>query len=73
MNQETKVNDKGKMLLTGREAARALSISERTLWGLTATRDVPSIRIGRLVRYDPADLREWIEKRKAIASEGTVQ
>jgi excisionase family DNA binding protein len=48
------------MLLTARQAARALSISERTLWSLTKSGQIPAVRIGRAVRYDPADLRRWI-------------
>lgn len=73
MIQTTNAIEKSKMLLTGREAARMLSISERTLWGLTAAGEVRCVRIGRrLVRYDPADLREWIETRKAapVAASG---
>jgi excisionase family DNA binding protein len=55
------------MLLTARQAARILSISERTLWGLTKTGDIPAVRFGgRNVRYDPADLRRWIESAKNL-------
>jgi excisionase family DNA binding protein len=53
-----------KLLWTSREAAQALSISERTLWSLTHDGKIPCIRIGRSVRYDPADIREWIECQK---------
>lgn len=50
------------LLLRPREAARALGISERTLWGL----DVPRIRIGRRgVRYFVDDLRRWIESQRS--------
>jgi excisionase family DNA binding protein len=53
-------------LLTPREAARVLAVSERTLWGLTRSGQIPCVRIGRSVRYDPADLRRWIESRKGV-------
>jgi excisionase family DNA binding protein len=43
-----------------------LAISERTLWTLTDRGDIPVIRIGRAVRYDPADLRRWVEANKNI-------
>jgi excisionase family DNA binding protein len=56
-----------KLLLTAREAARALAISERTLWSLTNNGDIPSVRIGRAVRYDPRDLDRWIERQKQPA------
>ena len=52
------------MLLTARQAARILSISERTLWSLTKHGQIPAVRIGRAVRYDPADLRRWINLAK---------
>lgn len=42
------------------EAAKALAVSERLLWSLTRAGRVPSVRIGRLVRYDPMALREWV-------------
>jgi excisionase family DNA binding protein len=51
-----------RLLLTARDAARALAVSERTLWGLTSPRGpIRSVRVGeRSVRYSVDDLREWI-------------
>ena len=46
------------------EAARAMAVSERTLWALTKSGRIPAVRIGRAVRYDPADLRAYIEASK---------
>ncbi len=50
-------------LLTAVEASRLLSISQRKLWSLTASGEIPHVRIGRSVRYPVDDLREWIELR----------
>ena len=48
-----------------REAARLLNISERTLYARTADGSIAVVRIGnRGIRYDPADLRRWIERAK---------
>ena len=47
-------------LLTVREAADVLRVSERTLWTLTKSGALPSVRVGRSVRYDQNDLAEWI-------------
>ena len=55
-----------RLLLTSREAAEALCISERKLWGLTASGEIPCVRIGRSVRYDLEDLKQWIEDRKEV-------
>ena len=52
------------LLLNARDAARALSISTRKLWELTNCREIPSVRIGRRVLYDPSDLRAWVDKQK---------
>ncbi|MBL9163114.1 MAG: helix-turn-helix domain-containing protein [Planctomycetaceae bacterium] len=52
-------------LLTPKEAAAALGISPRKLWSLTASGDVPCVRIGRSVRYDAADLAEFVETLKS--------
>lgn len=53
------------ILLTAREAARLLNISERTLYARTADGSIAVVRIGnRGIRYDPADLRRWIESAK---------
>jgi len=49
------------LLLTIREAAESLSVCEKTLWNYTRPRgDLPCVRIGNRVLYDPEDLRRWI-------------
>jgi excisionase family DNA binding protein len=55
------------LLWTSRQAAKALAISERKLWELTNEEAIPCIRIGRAVRYDPADIRAWIDGQKKRA------
>ncbi len=52
-------------LLTVREAAGLLRISDRTLWTLTSQGEIPSVRVGRSVRYDPVDLTRWIDAQKS--------
>ena len=52
-------------LLSVSDTAKYLAISERTLWNLTHTQKIPSVRIGRrVVRYDLSDLDEFISKAK---------
>ena len=53
-----------RLLLTSRQAAEALQISERKLWSMQASGEMPHIRLGRSVRYPVADLQQWIEERK---------
>jgi excisionase family DNA binding protein len=54
------------LLLTPKEAAKALSVCERTLYGLTKAGELPAVRIGRAVRYDVGDLRAWIDRAKIL-------
>lgn len=48
--------------LRPRDAARALGVSLRTLWGWTRDGRLPHIKLGRVVLYPVAMLREWIEQ-----------
>jgi excisionase family DNA binding protein len=59
--------DAAPKLLTAREAAKALSISERTLARLTADGELSVVRLGRSIRFDPRVLSRWIEKSLATA------
>ncbi|MBC8379676.1 MAG: helix-turn-helix domain-containing protein [Planctomycetes bacterium] len=55
-------------LLKSREAAKYLCVSEKTLWNLTNAGEIIVVRMGRLIRYDPADLDKFIEKSKTEIS-----
>ncbi len=59
---------KGKLmesrLLKSKEASRYLCISEKTLWNLQKAGEVRAVKLGRLIRYDPADLDAFIEQSK---------
>lgn len=52
------------MLLTAKEASKTLAISPRKLWALTASGEIPHVRIGRNVRYQVEDLKDWIDERR---------
>ncbi|MBL9149402.1 MAG: helix-turn-helix domain-containing protein [Phycisphaerae bacterium] len=52
-------------LLTSREVAGRLGISERTVWSITAPRGpLPTIRIGRRTMYSVSDLDILVERLK---------
>ena len=53
-----------KLLLRPREAAHLLSISERTLWTLTARGSIPHLRLVRSVRYPVDELHRWISEQE---------
>ncbi len=56
------------ILVDSREAARLLSISPRTLWQLTKVGEIPSLKIGRSVRYRVADLDNWTQQQISAAT-----
>ena len=50
-----------RLLLKPREAAQALAISERTLWDLRKSGEIPSITVGKKsIRYPVAGLERYI-------------
>ncbi|MCH7792474.1 MAG: helix-turn-helix domain-containing protein [Planctomycetes bacterium] len=51
-------------LLSIREAAEFLGISDRLLWTLADNREVPSLRIGRRRLFRRAALIRWIAERE---------
>lgn len=53
-----------RLLIKAEEAAQMLSISPRLLWSLAQRGEIPQVRIGRSVRYDPADLHAWVQRQK---------
>jgi excisionase family DNA binding protein len=57
----TEATTKPALLLTPNQAAEALAISPRKLWSMTASSEIPHVRLGRCVRYPVDDLRQWID------------
>jgi excisionase family DNA binding protein len=57
-------------LLTRREAAAFLRISERTLFTLTERGTLPSVRIGVRVLYSMKSLQAFIDKAEELSSVG---
>jgi excisionase family DNA binding protein len=60
----TMSTDQQQFLVTTKQAAAILAISERTLWQLTNDGHLPAVRFGRTVRYDLDDLRAFIAARR---------
>jgi hypothetical protein len=53
------------LLVDACEAARILSVSERTLWSLTNTGVLQCVRINRAKRYAMADLTAYVDRLRA--------
>ena len=62
INNNNQTSKDVKLLLTIQEAAEALGISERKLWGMTDSREIPHVRLGRCLRYPVRELEQWINE-----------
>jgi excisionase family DNA binding protein len=54
-------------MLTSDEVAEWLGCSKSMVSKLKATRQIPSVKIGRLVRFRPADIDDYVQSRRAGA------
>lgn len=45
--------------------ARAIGVSERTLWAMTKRDEIPHVRIGTAVIYPTAAILAWLDERTA--------
>ena len=56
------------MMMTVREVAEALGVSERSVWRWSTDGTLPpGIRIGGSVRWSEKSIREWLEQREEAA------
>jgi excisionase family DNA binding protein len=45
-----------------RDAARATSLSERTIWAAIQRGDLPAAKVGRALLIKPSDLESWVDR-----------
>jgi excisionase family DNA binding protein len=51
-------------LIDVKTLARLLAVNERYVRRMIQQRRLPTIKVGRLVRFDLADVREWIQRQR---------
>jgi excisionase family DNA binding protein len=56
------------LVLTYRQAANSLQVSERTVWGLVQAGQLRAVRIGRAVRIPVTELRAYLDRQTAQAT-----
>lgn len=54
--------------ITIEELAARLGTSTRHIRRLVAERRIPYVKVGRLVRFDPADIAAWIDGRRVLVA-----
>ncbi len=52
----------GKRLLTTREAAEYLGLAEETVYKKSRLRELPSVKVGRSLRFDVQALERYVEQ-----------
>lgn len=62
-------------LLAPRETAKLLGTTPSTLssWRVQGRRDLPWVKIGKLVRYAPADVQAFVERQTQKAADHDTQ
>ncbi len=55
-----------KRLLTIQEVAELTGVSVTTLYKWVSQRKIPHIKMGRLVKFDPSKLEEWIKQQTVM-------
>ena len=60
------------ILVTLRQAAQKLSISERTLYSLIQAGEIPTVKLTRAVRLRVADLEAWASRKAGPFVPGPV-
>jgi excisionase family DNA binding protein len=63
---KTSVLPKSTRLFDIHQAARYTGMSVTTLYKWVSQRKIPHIKMGRLVKFDPAKLDEWIKQRTVM-------
>ena len=64
-NTKNELNPFPTLLLKPEDAAKALAISPRKLWAMTASGEIPHLRLGGSIRYSPDCLQQWISNQNS--------
>ena len=52
--------------ITVPELAKMLTLSRRQLYKMAAANRIPNFRVGTSVRFDPGEIREWIQEGRPV-------
>ena len=58
-------------ILTLKEVAGYLKLSERTVYSYAQTGVLPGIKLGSAWRFRKADIDTWLDERRRLTEEGT--
>jgi excisionase family DNA binding protein len=67
--QDSSLKNGGCQLWDAGSLAEALGVELRFVRRLVAERRIPFVKVGRYVRFDPAEVRAWVDQRRVPMSE----
>src|SRR5690242_7463703 len=56
-------------LLTAQQVASILQISDQIVYRMAARGELPSVGIGRAIRFIPSTVQQWIKEREQLQQE----
>ena len=65
MNENNTSIEDSRRLLSIVQLSQQLGISVKTLYGWVYLRQIPYVKMGRLVKFDARDIEKWIETKKS--------
>ena len=68
MNENNTSIDDSRRLLSIGQLSQQLGVSVKTLYGWVCLRQIPYVKMGRLVKFDALDIEKWIETKKRICA-----
>jgi excisionase family DNA binding protein len=71
LNENNTSNEDSRRLLSIGQLSQQLGVSVKTLYGWVYLRQIPYVKMGRLVKFDARDIEKWIETKKRLC--GTAQ
>lgn len=57
-----RLNDDAEPLLSVRDLARYLSVSERWVYDAVARRTIPFLKVGRKLRFEKQAIEQWLDE-----------
>ena len=57
-------------LINIREAAKMLNVPISFLYARTRTNQVPHLKLGKYCRFDPEQLKQWVDRQKRGPEDG---
>lgn len=60
-------------LITPEELGNMLGVSLHTVYQWTSKRQIPYIKVGRLIRFSETEILEWLERNKLETQSGLLE